>query len=116
MTIYADNATFFVNGQPLAYIGDAPDINEGKAEITTKGQVGGPPVHTPDYSTAFTVITLQVIYSQENRKQLLDIQNNINNNTCSYRDQKFTGCILLPFSKSDGKAVTLTFHGNPYYA
>jgi hypothetical protein len=116
MTIYADKATFLVNGKPLAYTGDAPEIMEGRPEITTVGQVGGAPVHTPDYSKAYSVITLQVVYSQENKKQLLEIENNKNNNTCSYRDQKFTGCILLPFAKSDGKTVSLTFHGNPYYA
>jgi serine kinase of HPr protein (carbohydrate metabolism regulator) len=112
MSIYADKAQFFVNGKPLDYVGDAPEINEGYPEIKTTGTLSGRAIHVPDYSSAYTTITINVTFSQENRQQIRDIQRNGNNNICQYRDQEFRGCILAPLAKSDGKEVTLTFTGD----
>lgn len=114
MTI-ADKKQLLINGNVFAYTGTVM-INEGRPEIETKGRVGGSPVHVINYENAFSVIKVKTIYSQEIKNQIFSIENNKDNNTIAYGDQKFTGCILLPFEKGDGEEVELTFNGNPYYA
>lgn len=108
-----DYGNLSINGVVIAYEG-AVKIEAGSKKRIVSPQFNGSKIITTDISTNVSKITVSVRVSPESNKQFDAFYNNGDNNTISFRDQNFSGCVMemLP-EREDLAVVSYTFIGDP---
>jgi hypothetical protein len=113
----SDKPLFSVNGKTLPY-NSKVSFTDGTPETETSGQIGGPPVKRKNYENAYSVIKVNIRYSQENEATINQIMQNGDNNIIEYGSYRFTGAVLKSnmIERSYGEDVDLEFNANPLFA
>jgi hypothetical protein len=108
-----DYGTLSINGIVIGYEG-AVKIEAGSKKRIVSPQVNGAKVITTDISTNVSKITIPVRSNPSNNTLFDGFYNNGDNNTISFRDQNFSGCVMemLP-EREDLAVVSYVFIGDP---
>lgn len=108
-----DYGVLSINGTIIAYEG-AVKIQAGSKKRIVNPQVNGAKIITTDISTNMSKITITVRNTPASIAQFDAFYNNGDNNTISFRDQNFTGCLIeeLP-EREDLGTVEYVFYGDP---
>jgi hypothetical protein len=102
-----------INGTVISYEG-AVKIEAGSKKRIVNPQVNGGKIITTDITTNVSKITVKVRVTPESNAQFDAFYDNGDNNTISFRDQNFSGCVLeiLP-EREDLSTVDYVFFGDP---
>lgn len=102
-----------INGNAVSYEG-AVKIQSGSIKRNVHPQVNGGKLITSDISTNMSKITVTIRVTPASNDKFDEYFQNGDNNTISYRDKNFTGCLLeeLP-EREDMATVDYVFYGDP---
>jgi hypothetical protein len=108
-----DYGNLSINGTVISYEG-AVKIEAGSKKRIVNPQINGGKIITTDITTNVSKITVKVRVTPESNDQFDAFFNNGDNNTISFRDQNFSGCLLemLP-EREDLSTVDYVFLGDP---
>lgn len=108
-----DYGNLTINGKTVSYEG-AVKIEPGTKKRIVSPQVNGSKIITTDISTNVSKITVKVRVTPENDELFNSFFNNGDNNTISFRELNFSGCLLemLP-EREDLSTVDYVFIGDP---
>ena len=102
-----------INGTTVAYEGPVK-VEKGSITRKVNPQVNGAKIITSDISTNLSKITINIRVTPESNDQFDGYFNNADNNTISFRDSNFTGCLIevIP-EREDQGTVDYVFMGDP---
>lgn len=102
-----------INGKAIAYEGKVK-IEAGSATRNVFAQVNGAKLITSDVSTNISTISVPVRATPENIELFTSFFNNGDNNTISFRDLNFSGCVMEKLPQvEDLEIVEYMFKGDP---
>lgn len=102
-----------INGNAVSYEG-AVKIQAGSIKRNVHPQVNGSKIITSDISTNMSKITVTIRVTPASNDKFDEYFQNGDNNTISYRDKNFTGCLIeeIP-EREDLATVDYVFYGDP---
>ncbi len=108
-----DYGILSINGTVISYEG-AVKIEAGSKKRIVNPQVNGGKIITTDITTNVSKITVKVRVTPESNDQFDAFYDNGDNNTISFRDKNFSGCVIeiLP-EREDLSTVDYIFFGDP---
>jgi hypothetical protein len=108
-----DYGSLVINGNVVSYEG-AVKIEAGSKKRIVNPQVNGSKIITSDISTNVSKITITIRVTPSSNEQFDGFYQNGDNNTISYRDKNFSGCVLemIP-EREDLATVDYVFYGDP---
>ena len=102
-----------INGKPIAYEGKVK-IEAGSITRNVFSQVNGSKLITSDVSSNVSIISVPVRATPENIELFTSFYNNNDNNTISFRNQNFSGCVMEKLPQiEDLEVVEYMFKGDP---
>ena len=112
MTIL-DYGDLLINGTVIAYEG-AVKVKPGAKTRIVSPQVNGAKVVTTDIADNKSMITINIRVTPESNAQFDAFYNNGDNNAITFRDQNFTGCVMMELpEREDLATVDYVFEGDP---
>jgi len=108
-----DYGNLLINGAVVKYE-SAVKIEKGSKTRNVHPQINGSKIITTDISTNKSKITVPIRNTQESIAQFDTYYNNGDNNTITFRDQNFIGCVIEMLPEREDQGVTdYVFFGDP---